>query len=102
MIGVLVVAMIFVVEVGGEFFTGGFFSEQFAMEGVSVGDVGVMSSGDCVIFFVSFSGEQMMLGSEFEMMSGFTMSMGGFFVEFVVVFGFFVVVVGHISVFSVF
>jgi hypothetical protein len=40
----------------------------------------------------------MMLGSEFEMMSGFTMSVGGFFVEFVVVFRFVVVVVGHISV----
>ena len=55
-IGVLVVAMIFVIEVSGEFFASGFFSEQLAVEGVSVGDVGMVGGRDCVVFFVGFSG----------------------------------------------
>jgi len=86
-IRVLLMAVIFVDFISGEFFHGCFFGELRAVERVSVGDVSLMGSCHRVIFLISFSGKLMMFGRQLKVVSGFQMSVVGFVVEFVVVFG---------------
>ncbi len=93
-IGVLLVVVIFVVFVSGDFFASGFFSKEFAVERVAVGKVSVVGSCSDVVLLVSFSGQKMVLRSEFEMMSSFAVRVGCFFEEFVIVFRN-VVMLGH-------
>ena len=84
-IRVLFVAVIFVFVVSGELFLRGFFRELHTVEGVPVGDVSVVRGGYQIVLFVRVGSGEVMLGSEFEMMSGFTMCVKCFFKEFVVV-----------------
>ena len=86
MIGVLFMAVVFVVFVGGEFFHGGFLGEFHAVEGVGVGDVSVMRCSDGIVFLIGGSREEMMLGCELEMVSRFLVGIKGEMVEFVIVF----------------
>jgi len=87
MIRVLLMAVIFVGFIGCEFFHRCFFGKLRTVKRVSVGDVSLMGSGHRVIFFVSFSSKLMMFGSQLKVVSGLQMSVMGFVVEFVVVFG---------------
>ena len=86
-IRVLLMASIFVGFISGEFFHGCFFGELRAVKRVSVSDVSLMGGCHGVIFLISFSGKLMMFGSQLKVVSGFQMSVMGFVVEFVVVFG---------------
>jgi len=82
---VLLVAVIFVFVVSGELFLRGFFRELHSVEGVAVGDVGVVSSRYQIVFLVRVGSGEVMLGGELEMMSSFTVRVKCFFKEFVVV-----------------
>ena len=94
-IRVLFVAVIFVFVVSGELLLRGFFCELHTVEGVPVGDVGVVRSGYQIFFVVCLGCCKMVLGGEFEMMSSFTMRVKCFLKEFVVVLGNFVLMFGH-------
>ena len=94
-IRVLFVAVIFVFVVGGELLLSGFFRELHAVEGVAVGDVGVVRCGHQIILVVRVGGKVVMLGCQFKVMGSFTMSVERFFEKFVVVCGYFVVLFGH-------
>ena len=93
-IRVLFVAVIFVVFISGEIFKSCFFGKLHRVDRVSVGNVGLMGHGYCVVFFICLSCQQVVLCSEFEVMSCFTMGVEGLLVEFVIVFGSFVMF-GH-------
>jgi hypothetical protein len=89
------VAVIFVVFIGGDLFTSGFFGEKLAMKSVSIGDISLVCSCFQVVFFVGVSRQQVVLCSEFEVMRGFAVCVGCGDQKFVVVFGVIVVFVGH-------
>jgi len=82
-IGVLFVAVIFVFVVSGELFLSGFFRELHAVQRVAVGQISVVASGRDIVLVVSFRCEEVMLCGEFEVMSGFAMSVERFFEKFV-------------------
>lgn len=97
---VFVGAVIFVVFVCCEVFQSRFLCKFHGMDGVSVGDVGVVSNGGGIVFFISLSSEQVVLCGEFEVVSGFAMCVKGLFVEFVIVFGGFVMFGHRIELFG--
>jgi hypothetical protein len=101
MIGVLFVAVIFVFVVSGELFLSGFFRELHAVQRVAVGQISVVAGGRDIVLVVSFRCEEVMLCGEFEVMSGFAMSVERFFEKFVVVMGDFVMMFGHNRVYTV-
>ena len=73
---VFFVTVIFVVFIGGDLFTSGFFGKKLAVKSVSVSDVGLMCSCFYVVFFVCVSCEQVMLRCEFKVMRCFAMRVG--------------------------
>jgi hypothetical protein len=92
---VMAVAMVLVAFIGGDFFASCFFREEFAVQGVTIGDVSLMSCRGNVVLFVSFCSKQVVLRRELEMMGGFAVGMGGGHKKFVVLFRCFVML-GHI------
>ena len=90
-VGVLVVAIIFVVVIGGEIFLSGFFSKLNGVDGMAVGDVTLVRGGDGVILVVGSCRQTMVLGSQFEMVGCFKVGVAGFFVKLMIALRYFVV-----------
>ena len=86
MVGVLFVAVIFVVFVGGEFFHCSFLSEFHAVKGVGISDVSVMRCSNAVVFLIGGGCEEVMLGCELKVVGRFLVGIKSEMVEFVIVF----------------